>query len=334
MKWSTLVRDRARPWVFRELPPSAARPGLARRAARVDEDYLHVHLLAMRLPYGRRWAATYYPSLNSYVRLEHHGGEPAEFLRTTSPSTLRSITDGDTSRVHLGPTRLAGPVPYRGGGITLDIGLFAIKARDLAAPYLDFLQSVGEVAGISYLEPARQLIRPMQNALDAILGTEDTRLEAGAARAEDPARCGVFAVLATSALDGGVRLADDTLTWDDGTPVEDIAYVVFSVETSTSRADWTRLPGIAAAYRDLLAAARDDSYPDVTQRLARFRRLVTLSPDLLPHDADTIADTVEGTIHRALSGAGQSRTTAPKLPDFADLDLFPDAAAEPANRAV
>src|SRR5207249_3535163 len=98
--------------------------------------------------YRRRWASAYHASLNSYVRLERRG-QPAEFLRTTSPARLRSITDGDASRVSVGPTRLADPVRYRGGGITLDIGLFAIKAKDLAAPYLDFLQSVGDVAGVS-----------------------------------------------------------------------------------------------------------------------------------------------------------------------------------------
>jgi hypothetical protein len=75
---------------------------------------------------------------------------------------MRGITGDKLARVPIGPTRLAGPVPYLGGAIELEVGLFAIKEKDLAEPYLDFLQSVGELAGISFVTPALNLIRPLK----------------------------------------------------------------------------------------------------------------------------------------------------------------------------
>ncbi|WP_409186559.1 hypothetical protein F9C11_20940 [Amycolatopsis sp. VS8301801F10] len=334
--WPTVVKSRAEPWVFLELEAAHALPELPRGPVVVDEHYLHIRLQAMRLPFQRRWTSTYHASLNSYVRLEHGGPPPGEFLLTTSPAQLRSIGAGDRRRIAMGPTRLAGPVPYPGGGLELEIGLFAVKDRDLAGPYLDFLQSLGETAGVSYVGAAVHLIRPLQQGLAGLLGLADTTLEAGAARTIDPVRTGVFAVLAITRDQLGERrprLVDDTLCWSDSTPVDDIAYVIFSIETSIHRTDWRTVPGLAEAYTDLAAAVRDDRYPDVAERLSRLRRTAVLSPDLTSPDADTIIAHVTAMIDRSFAASGQS-TVPRQIPPLAELELFPAAPDEPANHDI
>jgi hypothetical protein len=286
----------------------------------------------MRLPFERKWTSTYHTSLNSYVRLEHRGGA-GEFLLTTSPAQLRSIGASDRRRIAMGKTRLAGPAPYCGGGLELEIGLFAIKDRDLAEPYLDFLQSLAETIGVSFIEPAFHLIRPLQQGLAGLFGLADTTLEAGAARTFDPVRTGVFAVLATTRDKLGDRrphLLDDTLCWSDGSPVDDIAHVIFSIETSTHRADWRAVPGLADAYKDLAAAALADRYPDVSECLARFRRTTVLSPDLTDPDVDTIITQVANMINKAFAVSGQTMADR-HLPALTELELFPMASDEPAN---
>lgn len=328
--WPTVVRSRAQPWVVLELEPTHAYPDLLRRPVAAGDEYLHVHLCSMRLPFERRWTSAYHASLNSYVRVEQGG---AEFLLTTSPAQLRSIGAGDRRRIAMGKTRLAGPVPYLGGGIELEIGLFAIKDRDLAGPYLDFLQSLGDATGVSFVGPAIQMISPLRQGLTGLLGLADTTLEAGAVRTLDPARTGVFAVLAITRDKLGDRhphLVDDTLCWSDGSVVDDIAHVIFSVESSTHRADWRAVPGLADAYQDLAAAVRNDRYTDVTDCLARLRRTMLLSPDLTPRDVDTIVNHVTTMINKAFAGSGQSRTDK-HLPGLTDLTIFVDAANEPAN---
>ncbi|MFI7121864.1 hypothetical protein [Amycolatopsis sp. NPDC049868] len=300
----------------------------------VEREYLHVHLLAMRLPYERRWTSQYHCSLTSYARLEHASGTPAEFLLTTSPASMRGITGDKLARVPIGPTRLAGPVPNLGGALELEVGLFAIKEKELAEPYLDLLQSVGELAGISFVAPALNLIRPLKDGLNALIGTSDSMLEVGAVRTFTPVRTGVFAVLATTSTTLAQKrclLTDDVLYWSDGAPVTNTAYVVLSIEASSARADWARLPEVGALYTALISAAREDRLPAVKKLLAQFERTVLLSPDLIDTDAEAIVTEVNRKIARAMPAAGQTLSHA-HLPDFTDLDLFPDALSEPANR--
>ncbi|WP_143168802.1 hypothetical protein [Amycolatopsis australiensis] len=315
-----------------ELAPDDARADLVRRA--VENEYLHVHLLAVRLPYERRWTSRYHCSLTSYIRLEHASLTPAEFLLTTSPASMRGITGDKLARVPIGPTRLAGPVPYLGGPLDMEIGLFAIKEKDLAEPYLNFLQSVGELAGVSFVAPALSLIRPLKDGVNALIGTRDSVLEVGAVRTFTPVRTGVFAVLATTfAALAGRRcvLSDDVLCWRDGSPVTDVAHVVFSIEASTTRADWARLPEVGSVYAALMSAARADRLQAAKKLLAQFERTVLLSPDLIESDAETIIAAAKRKIERAMPAAGQTLSHI-DLPAFVDLGVFPEAASEPANR--
>lgn len=331
--WPTLFKTKAEPWVFVELDAAQALPELPRREVRAGGEYVHVRLRTMRLPFARKWTTTYHASLTSQVRLARRSGVPAEFLLTTSPAQLRGIGAGDSRRVAMGPTRLAGPVPYRGGGLDLEIGLFAIKDRALAEPYLDFLESLGKVAGVSFIGAAVELIRPLREGLSGVLGLADTTLEAGVVRTLDPLHTGVFAVLATTREELGARrcrLVGDTLSWADGSPVDDVAHVVFSVETSTGRADWSRVPELGAAYDDLIAAAHEDRYSDVQERLARFRRTVALSPDLIKPDADAIFGEATALIHEAFATTGQT-VTQRRFPAFGELALFAETAGEAAN---
>ncbi|GHG42759.1 MULTISPECIES: hypothetical protein [Amycolatopsis] len=330
--WPAIIKTAAAPWVVQELGAEEARADLVRRA--VGNEYLHVHLLAMRLPYERRWTSRYHCSLTSYTRLEHAGPTPVEFLLTTSPASMRGITGDKLAKVPIGPTRLAGPVPYLGGPLDIEIGLFAIKEKDLAEPYLDFLQSVGELAGVSFVAPALSLIRPLKDGLNALVGTRDSVLGVGAVRTFTPVRTGVFAVLATTSTALARRqcvLSDDVLCWHDGSPVTDVAYVVFSIEASAARADWARLPEVGPVYAALLSAARADRLPAVKKLLAQFERTVLLSPDLIESDAETIVAAVKRRVERAMPAAGQTLSQI-DLPAFVDLGVFPRAASEPANR--
>jgi hypothetical protein len=331
--WSDAIKSHASPWVFRELDATQACQDIPRGEVRPGLEYVHVHLLAMRLPYERRWASMYHCSLNSDIRLEH-GATRAEFVLTTSPNSLRGITAKNLAKVAMGPTRLAGPVPYLGGDLDLEIGLFAIKDRDLVEPYLNLLESIGDLAGLSYVGPALSTIRPLKDGLSALAGMDDTVLEVGTVRTFTPVRTGVFAVLAKPGpLQRGCSVIEGILCWDDGTPVTEIAYVVFSIEVTAERADWRRLPAIASIHDDLNRAAMSDQMPVVRQRLSQFERTVLLSPDLISVDADKIIAVVRDKINKAMPASGQT-ATAKDLPDFADLDLFPDADHEAANRAL
>jgi hypothetical protein len=84
-------------------------------------------------------------------------------------------------------------------------------------------------------------------------------------------------------------------------------------------------------YLGLMSAVREDRLPAVKKLLAQFERTVLLSPDLIEADAEEIIAEVKRKIKRAMPAAGQTLSHG-RLPDFADLGVFPDAASESANR--
>ena len=332
--WRSMAKGDELDWGVRELGPDQARPDLIRHEVEPNTAYLHMRLLAMRLGYGRRWSTTYHCSLSSYLRTVHYGGSHAEFIVTASPADLRGVTKETANRVVMGPLRLAGPVPYRGDDVEVEIGLFSIPAKDLAAPYLDLLESVGRAAGIGFIGPAMSLVGPLKDGVTALVGTGLADLQVGLSRAVHPVCTGVFAALAASPEqlgDRGCVLRDTRLHWaDDLTPVTDISYIVYSIETTRERGDWSSLPGLREAYQDLIEAVRRDSVPEVKKRQAHFERVVRTSPDLLVEHATEIVDEVSRQVVVAMPGGGQSQQATDLVP-WDHLPVFLSAASESAN---
>ena len=75
---------------------------------------------------------------------------------------------------------MLGPVPYRGGDIGLEVGLFSIKSADLAKPYLSLMEDISNKAGVSMINTALQFAEPLKNGINLLVGGDvDTLLEIG-----------------------------------------------------------------------------------------------------------------------------------------------------------
>ncbi|RZM18123.1 MAG: hypothetical protein EOO88_41565, partial [Pedobacter sp.] len=73
-------------------------------------------------------------------------------VTVTAPTAMRDLDPNRLDRIIQSNYRLMGPVPYVGGDIRVEIGLLSVASADLAAPYLQLLETLSDKAGVSYIK--------------------------------------------------------------------------------------------------------------------------------------------------------------------------------------
>jgi hypothetical protein len=262
----------------------------------------------MQIVNARKLFTKFFPALTSEVAVSHAGKAPGHYFVVTSPEILRNVQRADAGRVLIESIRLAGPVPYRGGSIDLDLGLFRLKAVDLAEPYIGLLSEMAIAAGIAFAGPAAPFVAPLLGGLTGLMQAATKEgLEIGISRQFRKPRAGLFGVFGM-ADSAGIRsrlsLTDDMKVRLDGQPVEGIPYVLFSMRRVPNRYDWRDLPGVGEAYRRARQALEPGGRPgDLRGLLAAFERTTKLSDDLITSDAARIIHEVQ----KQFTNVSQSR---------------------------
>lgn len=324
-----LLREEPRNWFFGPVEPADAAPQRAKRTAvEAESAYISLHLESMRVSIGRVRAQTFYGAMTSTVGLASRSGQHAELMTVTAPSALRGVDPQHLDRVVIGTIPLAGPMPYRGGGLDIEIGLFAFPANYLLAPYLDFLGEVATVAS-AFLPPAgalasSALMPPVRRGLDLLFGAaKDARLEVGLVHTWDQPLTGYYAVVTAPEPRGGFRISGGgRLINPDGSEVH-AAYLIIRLDAHQDRHNWEKIPDIFAVYQVIDEASRRGDLVAARDALAAFRRIAVFSPDLLAADAQRLYDLVEGLVKQAFPGTGTTGGMCTNgLPPLADVPLF------------
>src|SRR5437867_2718374 len=104
--------------------------------------YMNIFLESLHIPYSRRGTGKYHGAVYSFTSLPSLTGGDAQFNTVIAPKNLRDMDKSHVDRVLVGRHSLLGAIPYRGGNVKFEIGLFSIKSSDLAGPYLEVLQTL------------------------------------------------------------------------------------------------------------------------------------------------------------------------------------------------
>lgn len=319
--WSRLLRTKAEDWVF----ASVAEEGVERRTVEPETAYLGVFLRSMRIVHVREGLSRFYGAVSSTCTVPHRGGAPAEFFVVTTPAALRDVEAGDADRVVVLEKRLLGPVPYRGGDLDVELGLFSIRSADLAGPYLDVLETMASVAGLAFVGPAQAFAAPLRRGLELLVGGDaPSMLEIGLAKTFSPPMTGTFCLI------GASRAAVDTasLSIDHngrvlhrGELVTEHPYVVVTVEAHSRRDDWFQIPSLAKAHKALISAVETGAQARVDEALAVFRRAAVLNDDLLAADGARLAEKVREDVDLALVTRPTAAATT-SLRELSDVALY------------
>lgn len=329
--WDDLRRRQAEDWTFLRLTdaPSSDSP----TTLESERHYLSITLKSARVVNVRRGLNRFYGTVSSFIEVPHLSGERVSVNVVTTPGNLKNIDASRIDRIIQLDNRLLGPVPYHGGELGIEIGLFSIKAVDLAAPYLELLESLGKLAGVSFLSVATAFARPLVTGVNLLLGAGDTaELEVGIAASAWQPELGYFAIIraAKGTYDASnlrVTETDNRLVDANGNTVSQYPYMVIEVEALASRPDWFMIPDLSKSYQALQAAVLKDSVEDVRETLGLFQRTAATSADLLIEDAQRLADLVEEQTRQKMRGKFTSRVDVERgvglgLPDLEKIPLF------------
>jgi hypothetical protein len=302
-------------------------------AAAPESAYLSLHLESLRVSAVRRRAQTFYGAVTSTCTMASRRGGTAELVAVSTPESLRGADAAHLDRVITGTVLLAGPVPYRGGGVAAEVGLFTVPAAYLSGPYLDLLGTIANMAS-AFLSTAAgpassALMAPVRQGLDLLLGaTAGAQLEVGLAHTWLKPVAGHYAVVRAAAPEGGYRIGPESrLVNPDGSDVR-APYLLLRLAAERERPNWAEIPDVRAAYEAIADAARAGDLPGAHDALAAFRRVAVFSPDLLAADGSRLYDKVAEEVKLAFPETGTSGAAQPRgLPALNRIRLYGDSPA-------
>jgi hypothetical protein len=122
--WSAAMRTRSTQWTYLELPRDA-------ESAPVEPEtsYLSVFLRTAYVVDVRRGLRRFHGAVNSSITLPARSGGDAQFIATLAPTSLQDVAPGSADRFIQVNRRLAGPVPYVGGDVEAEVGLFSVASE-------------------------------------------------------------------------------------------------------------------------------------------------------------------------------------------------------------
>ncbi len=279
-----------------------------------DKAYVELYLDSLRLDDSRVFATRFHGLVYSFVTLARQSDGNAEFAAVSKPDKIAELDEDSLGKVITVNKQMMGAVPWRGGDLQLQLGLFSIKTGNLLSPVIDFVTRVSETAGVSFIGAVKPFVPLITEGMDMIAGqTDDSRLQVGvdtSMKLEGTASSG-FAIIATDKtnLDRSKITIDpqDRKLLYNGSPLSE-TYCVFSLRSAARKADYGEIPEIKEAYEAFSKAARIGKQNDATEALTVLRRTVVFSPDLIPSDADLIVREAERLMQLAFGGGGISKS--------------------------
>lgn len=264
-------------------------------------------------------------AVHSFIELPHLGSGSAAFHTFTVPEQLKAVDAEHLDRIIISSQRLLGPVPYRGGGINIDMGLFSVETDDILNAYLGVLTDIANAAGVGYVKAAQPFVKPIEDGVQRLLDASGSIiLEIGLSKNLDTPRIGSYVIMrAPSEQLRTVELTHDSefkLWRGDGGSL-DFPYFTFEITASPHRDNWFEIDDLRRAYSTLQDVVRSGNLKGARDQFAVFRNATLTSPDLLFPDAQAIVAKAEQQLEATLT----TTTTAAEerlLPDLGTLAPF------------
>lgn len=280
-----------------------------------DRHYVNVTLEAMHIPYARKLSTTYYGVVRSKFSLVRKAHGRVEYYRVAAPEHLKLVDPRRAGNAKLHRFRLLGPVPYRGGDLEFEIGLFSVAAQNLALPFINLAEQVAGLFGAGQFAAVGPAAGAVKSAFSLFEHDEGSVThDLGLYGVKPNPACGLFGVV--DQAPEGCRLEDFTLS--DGGVLCDAAganvqspYLVVRVWGTTERDDYDDIPEIAEAHESINAALREPDRERARKAFESFRHRTLVCADLLMDDAERIVAKVDAELGRVLpataTGAGAQR---------------------------
>ncbi|WP_224826530.1 hypothetical protein [Cognatishimia sp. MH4019] len=295
-----------------------------------DEVYVEVFVESLRLKAARKFTTRFHGMIYSFITLARDGEPNAELAAITKPGNLADLDPKNLDRVITVERQLLGAVPWRGGTLSLELGLFSVKSGNLLSPVLDYVTHVSDQAGISFVGSVKPFLPLITEGLDLIAGqSADVEIEVALDTDMTLSRSELMALVAVpkdkiTVADLSVDPTDRKLLWK-GKPLQE-AYCVLSLRRTDHKADFGEIPELSEGYKHFRDALKTRRRTLSEEAKGALVSAIYLSPDLIERDKTRLVKLVEDEFKRIVTGGGISTgaTATEPLGALADLPLYPD----------
>jgi hypothetical protein len=299
-----------------------------------DESYIELYVESLRIEKARAFATRFHGVVYLFARLSRLGEDTLSVASVTKPANIAELDAGSLNKVITISRKMLGPVPWRGGELAIELGLFAVKSGNLLSPMVDFVAKISDTAGVGFLGAAKPFIPLITQGMDLIAGqASDAKLAVGVDTALSivrPIMCAIIAAPRGSFDRESLRVdpSDKKLLFK-GTPLQ-AGYCVFSIRATDRKSDFGAIPELRESFAALRKAALEGESAPAREALAAFKRAVFLSPDLISRDAARLVGFAERIVAEALTppqikfaGPRTAERTPPSPPaELSDIPLY------------
>jgi hypothetical protein len=319
-----LSGEKPREMIFVPAVPATDAPWVGEKFE-TDQCYVELYVESLRLDRSRRFATRFNGVVYSFSTLPRDGDNKAQFAAVSKPDKLTELDRSSLDKVITVSKQMMAPVAWRGGPLSLEIGLFSVKAGNLLSPILDYVTKVSSAAGVSFVGSVKPFLPLITEGMDLIAGQkDDTELEVALDTDLRLVASGYSAII--DAPKGAVDLAQLTIDRNDGKlllagqPLQR-GYCVFSLRRTLQKPDYGEIPELKERYAAFQAAIRAGEEDRAKDALTAFRLTTITSPDLISADARALVNKAQQKLTEAFPEGG-TRAVAGKREVLQD-DLEP-----------
>jgi hypothetical protein len=275
-------------------PPESPAPDIEK-----DKCYLTLTVNELFLSKARQWWVKYQPMV-VFVSSFIQGNKTVSVPAVVGPCLLERPGEKLPQGLLINDIEVAGPIPYRGGALTISVILYRLEHTNHARDLLRFVEGVSRAIGPTIdLSLLSKVGAPLLDGLGSLLGLDGTVPVMGQRFTMSPVAPGgmraFYAALLgpaaspekLSVKNGRLRAANDVagrFTIDD--------YVMYNLAATSRRTDESTLPFYSLYERALRDAFRggDDNWKAAKATFSEVWQQMMVSPDLIPEQAEELFD--------------------------------------------
>lgn len=303
---SWFYKARSEDFVVHWLNPDQVPDKLERRELTPDAAYLRVDLRSLRIVHVQKGLTRFYAMASSHITLPHLGQGEAVFQTIIAPPELKDVEAKNIDRFLSFNRPLVGPVPFRGGDVSLQVGLFSVVSANLLTPYVTLLEEISKMGSVEFINVALPYTDLIAKGINFLTGTTNPQtLEIGVSTSFEQVSSGWLLVMrAPRAEFSDARLnkltvaAADSKLLEGTVPVANYPYMLLRFSSSPTRDDWFKVPELLAQSQLFNDVLRKGNANEVRPALAAFERFLRTCPDILTADADKVAKKARAEVDR------------------------------------
>lgn len=309
------------------IPASGAGIDGVGEVVEADSCYIELYLESLRLARARKFATSFHAVAYSYVTLSREGEERAQLAAVSKPEKLAQLDKRSLNNVITVSKQMMGATPFRGGPVSIELGLFSVKSGNVLTPVLDYVTRVSSTAGISFVGAIKPFLPLIAEGMDLIAGQQqDTALEVGVEIDLTLNSGCVMAII--DRPKGSIDIDKLSLDKDrrlllDGN-ILNCGYAVFSLRPTKKKSDFGEIPELKERYAELMTTISRGKIKDAQDALVAFRLATIASPDLISSDADRLVEMASQKYKKAFPPRGVAGfgTKGVQIESLSEIGLY------------